>query len=243
MPDNENIEIIGSGPSPLGGGSGGVTAAPDIDYTSTGTDQNLTTPDDNFNTVSQFVPIVDDSGDECAIGVGLNRWTSTGGLGSQIYIGIQSSPVAYGQIAFDPAISSVNWTTVANSTNNGLKTFSLPRLANADGLGGSFKYYFDSAAWQIAFPNGSTDKIVVSQSGNVYKGSIADGNLVVDFKGRIGPAGRNTIGGLVITTITGGLLDIGANATKDCSYGHNAANEPPVMPANGEIITVSNAGY
>jgi len=205
MSDNENDVPIGSGPSALGGNGGDIP--PDIDYTSTGTDQSLTTPDDNFNTVSQFVPIVDDSGDECGIGVGLNKWTSTGGLGSQIYIGLQISPIAYGQIAFDPAISSANWTAAADNTNDGLKTFSLPRLANADGLGGSFQYYFDSAAWSTAFPNGSTDKIVISQRGNVYKGSIAAGNLVVDFKGRLGPAGRNGNGGVPET------IDIPRNQT------------------------------
>ena len=55
--------------------------------------------------------------------------------------------------------------------------------------------------------------------------------------GNVGGPGVPTL----ITTIIGGLSDIGANITKSCSYGHNAASEPPVMPVKGEIITLSIA--
>lgn len=162
----------------------------DADYTASGTDESLTSPEDTFNSIANFIPIVDESLASSGISVGSEAWSVSSSAGATtIFNGDGNAGPTYGVVRFDISISGgINWGAVANSSTNGLKTFTFPQLANGDSLGGSVQYYFDSAAWTTAFlPN--TDDVVISQSGNVYKGSIATGNLVVDINGVVGPAG------------------------------------------------------
>jgi hypothetical protein len=157
-----------------------------IAYTSSGTDQNLLSPSDQYATISNFNPISDGFNGE-AIVIGTFAWYYNGGT----WAGLNSGS-NYGTIYFTTSlISWMPWDIVASSTNNGLKTFTLPRLEHGDSLGGSFKFYFDSDAWSRAFL-GNLSPVVIAQNGDVFKGSIAPQNLVVDHNGRRGPAGTMT---------------------------------------------------
>jgi len=75
--------------------------------------------------------------------------------------------------------------------SDGIKVFTLPKTVNGDVLGGSFTFRYIDAAWIAAF-DGNASNVIISQDGDVYKGSITAANLVNTLQGEIGPAGGGT---------------------------------------------------
>lgn len=160
-----------------------------IDFTSSGTDRSLTSPDSNFNTPTNFIPMNTVSTD-IDLYIGDGHWRYSGGATSGAYLN-DSDPIGtYGQIKFVDALGS-NWNSFASSSNDGRQKITLPQLANGDSLGGDFYFYFLSAAFNYAF-NGNTLDCIVTQNESTYKGSVSNSNLVVRFDGKTGPAGSAT---------------------------------------------------
>ncbi|MBW1881361.1 MAG: hypothetical protein JRI25_04635 [Deltaproteobacteria bacterium] len=68
-----------------------------------------------------------------------------------------------------------------------------PKYASSDQAGGCIAYRFDAAAWTTAF-QGNEEGILI-QDGAVYKGFVADSQLIVSGDGTVGPAGVYGPGG------------------------------------------------
>lgn len=159
-----------------------------IDYTISGTDQNLNSPDDSIDTPVNLLPIKASSF-HTNLNIGTFNWQSTGAIGSIVKWDATGNGSQYGGISFT---NSTGWLEFASSSFDGPQTFLLP------GAGGSFNYYYDNVAWSTAFDDNSN--VIIAQNGNVYKGSITADNLVVSYTGVIGKAG-----GCTIPTATTGL--------------------------------------
>lgn len=63
------------------------------------------------------------------------------------------------------------------------------------------QYYYQKAAWEAAF-KGTDHKIVIAQSGAVYRNSLSPENLVIDEIGNVGSAGILSPGALSIQVNT-----------------------------------------
>jgi len=169
-----------------------VSAIDDTDAHTTGTSGSLTSPDATYDTASQEIPIASLVGGiavTCNVYAGDMRWRFQSTIGGYATPDVFNAHATgdYGTVYFDPQGSG--WVVAfLNPMADGLKTFTLPKSADDDILGGSFLYYFHAAAWTYAFQN-NTSKIVVDLYGNVFKDSIADDNLVVTINGNTGPAG------------------------------------------------------
>jgi len=181
----------------------------DINYVN-GDDKDLTNPEDaNDTDNTNLVPCVDSIG-EVRLFIGALSWKTPGSVGTTTdWTGQNSStPInVYGSLLFRTGLSGT-FTTFASGASDGLKTFTLPRLANGDNTGGTFKWFYHSVAWTFAF-NGLTIDIVIALSGAVYKGSISASNLVVDENGIIGPAGGSFSDIAVLSIDDAIIWDIG----------------------------------
>lgn len=165
----------------------------------TGTDVELTSPDATYDTVANFIPISGtDSGDDYfSIQCGDRRWGKTFGwggtpAGTTQLIPSENVGSTYGAIYFDTVGQAVAWSSYAPAINNGLKTMTLPKSADGDSLGGSFKYYYHRDAWMYAFAGFPSPNIHIAQNGSVYKEAVVEGvytNLVVRWDNKVGPAG------------------------------------------------------
>ena len=147
-----------------------------------GTDQDLNSPDDDNDSQASYVPIGSSSGTygtQLKVGTYLWTWQTAPDDSTHVWVG-QSAGSSYGSIIFTETAA---WNAFAPSSINGLLTFSF------DSGEGSFEYYYDYEAWFLAF-NGSSDDVVIAKNGDVFKGSIAPENLVVDHHGVAGPQGR-----------------------------------------------------
>jgi hypothetical protein len=155
-----------------------------VDYVN-GDDGNLNNPVD-YDTVANYVP-----GSNARIYIGDDRWNASEPAGStDIWaFGVGDTSPA-GQIRFVRGTIQLplNWVTFGPSSDNGLKTFTLPKSGDGTTDGGYFQYYFHSGAWGYAF-TGNSSFIIIAQNGSVYKGSISENNLVVTYDGKTGPAG------------------------------------------------------
>jgi hypothetical protein len=170
-----------------------------IDYTTSGTDVFLTSPDGaydtpatNIVTASSFVgPPPGELGD-MVLSIGDHQW-SAGGLVSDgpVRWPDKTSGTTYGQIVFSDDADFGGWGIFAPDTYDGLQTFTLPRTGHQTSDGGYFQYYYKRAAWISAF-NGSKAGVVIAQNGSVYRGSIGADNLVVRWDGETGPAAGGT---------------------------------------------------
>lgn len=166
----------------------------EIDYTTSGTDRNLTSPEAIYSTNNfRFGSTTEGDAGDIELLIGLNSWQIQASPLGGISTWDQNFNSTYGIIKFSAAnLSGSPWATFADTANNGLKVFNLPKSANNDNLGGYFEYYYHKAAYENAFI-GNNQAVVVAQSGSVYKGSISDQNLVVAWDGTIGPAGANEL--------------------------------------------------
>ncbi|KKK75017.1 hypothetical protein LCGC14_2877960, partial [marine sediment metagenome] len=162
------------------------------DYTISGTDVNLTSPMDLYDTATNFKPCAAlDAGDYyCYLYIGNEAWAHfvTNDVGNNVVFGGQNNGTPYGDVRF--ASGGINWSNFATAGNNGFKTMTFPKNADDDSLGGSIQYYYNSAAWTTAF-NGNMDDIYIAQNGSVYKGNNVgtDASLVVRWDGFVGAAG------------------------------------------------------
>lgn len=219
-----------------------------INYTTSGTDKNLTSPSDNSNTINtNFIPCTDIN-TTIFLFIGDLSWQTSGFVGNTTdWVGQNSSTPTeiYGPISFRPE-ASFNMTNFAVTGTNGLKTMELPRPANNDILGGSFNYFYHSVAWTTAF-NGNNADIVIAQSGSVYKTSISPSNLVVTFTGVVGPAGGGS--GVDIVTIISiddfiiwkkGQPNF-TNLLKE-GFAETVPAPPPPSPSPGTVVFHSKAG-
>ena len=156
-----------------------------VDYTSSGTDVLLDSPDDTDFTTSQLWPCTN-TFNSVVLNIGDYQWSQNIGIiNNPSGLNPSSSGTAYGQINFSTGGS--NWGNFSTSITDGLNSNSLPK-GGTNNLGGSFEYYYDNTAWVFAF-NGNTSNIVIAQNGSVYKGSISNANLVIRWDGMTGPAG------------------------------------------------------
>jgi len=160
----------------------------DVNY-STGTQQNLTSPLSNiYNTAVNFVPCESTWSGYIELRLGGKWWLSTTDPGTD---GAYQGDIdgGYGAISFFP---NGPWDTFAGdglpdtTIYDGLKTMNLPN-AGGSSAGGYFQFYYNRAAFISAF-YGLNIKIVISQSGNVYKNTISQSNLVIKLDGTIGPS-------------------------------------------------------
>lgn len=183
--------------------SGTYASVSDIDY-ATGTDENLTSPDDGWNTASNLVLFGNDGGGGFAytrleFDNGNYLW-STGGVligTSAAWTGGGGGSVT-GNLCFVPDGVGVNWDLFAAATNNGLNIFTFPKTGNGTTDGGYAEYYYNKTAFETAF-SGNASKIVIATSGAVYKDSISAENQVIASDGTIGPAGGGTFQGSTYT--------------------------------------------
>jgi len=218
-------------------------------YTSSGTDVNLSSPDDSYHQDSCFVPMntdVSGSGPDGLIYVGSYGWNLMGGLGPDSSVYSEGVGSSYGNVYLTTGVA-LYWETFAGSEFNGIQRIWLPGSAYNDRLGGYIEFYYHRDAFYSAFyGNGSSCSI--AQNGSVYRGTVSDENLVVRWDGQLGPA------------VNGGL-DVGSSpAQAACvdviqyqdgfrgkSYGFDgSASEVELTPSSiptGKYMTISFYAY
>jgi len=79
-----------------------------------------------------------------------------------------------------------DWTIFAPSSENGLKTVTLSKNADFDGLGDSFQFNYIEQAWKAVLNNTKSDIWITKNA--VYVDSIACENIITTIDGKIGPA-------------------------------------------------------
>ena len=167
----------------------------DVPYVNSN-DGDLVNPTDTINSELSIVPISSiDSGTAHVYltfsgGSEAQWYTNTAVGGSPVWFGTGEGGSGIGSISFSgkPGFSLGTWNGFAN-ISSGLKTFT---FGNSDGF---FNYYYDETAWNTAFSGESifSSKVVIAQSGAVYKGSISLENLVIDENGILGLAGGGQV--------------------------------------------------
>jgi len=189
-----DINTVNSSIQTLDGLVGGVfTDDFEINFTSP-TDRFLTTPDDEFVSGANFIPSESSAGFLYLIAGG-GQWNTGGGDNpgdTNTYSGSLEGPgagnrnVVFRRYSEGSGDAGETWTSFANNTYDGFKTF------NLNTGGGYFEYFYDSVAWTFAF-DGTTKDIHIAQSGSVYNDvNMINVNLVVAWDGSIGQAGGGT---------------------------------------------------
>lgn len=174
----------------------GTYAHVDTNY-STGTDENLSSPDDNYDTIANFVPCsaLDDDlliniGESAGPSVIPYQWINlnvTPGS-TAVFLG-QGAGNNYGEVKL--RAGGQPWTNFALSANDGMQQIDLPKTGDTTTDGGYVQYYYVNSAWTTAF-SGNSSNIIIALNGSIYKGSIAADNLVNNEAGLIGLAGGGT---------------------------------------------------
>jgi len=166
-------------------------SSPTSAYTSSGTDENLTSPSDSYNQDDCFQPLTatGGTGPFGILAIGGKAWSlhTTAGPGKSL--GYENLGGAYGSVNYSMG-ASPNWDGVADSQYNGIQRIWLPKSANNDKLGGYIDFYFHRDAFYNAF-YGNTSACIIARNGSVYKTSISPANLVVRWDGEIGPKGAS----------------------------------------------------
>lgn len=101
-------------------------------------------------------------------------------VGSTLWSGVGGG-VVNDLITFTP--TSGNWDSFAPLADNGTQAIKIN-----DGTLRTINYYYNYGAFKAAF-NGTTSAMIVTEDGSVYKGTIAEANLVVSGEGIVGLAG------------------------------------------------------
>lgn len=152
-----------------------------------GNDQDLNWVTAAANIPATTIPAQDNSVQpRMEFWVGSNKWFQDTNIGvpGDTVIWYYANPVlTWGSVYFRTNNGTQAWATFADSTHNGLKTITFA-------TGATVKYYYDSNAWTTAL-YGQVVEIHIAQNGDVFKGSIAPENLVVDHNGNWGPAAIN----------------------------------------------------
>jgi len=191
--NRKNIGFIGSGIDGIeyaGFSMRGVDAATasvilPVNYGTSGTDINLSSPSGDYNTFGNFLPCKASEISDAK--VGNNTWRAFSlAAGSKVsWSGVGAG--SYGAVRF-ATDGSNNWSDFASSDLDGLKTFRLPATGNGEVDGGYYEYNYVRSAFVFAFSGNQRD-IVVAQNGSVYAENVSEENLVVAWDGTIGSNG------------------------------------------------------
>ena len=168
-----------------------LTTYPVSGYTS-GTDADLTSPDDTYDTGSEFVPC-DTLSTATYILIGDYSWTTAGAADTSSVWSGDSLGSSYGNVII--SANSEDWNSFAASGSNGWKEIDLPLSASGDGLGGKVGYYYHSAGWQnvgnVDFEIGMNGSVYIANTGG--SSNVGDNTkLIVRWDGVLGAAGGGT---------------------------------------------------